>query len=196
MLLLYSSSLSEFSGSSNQNVATVNSSGKVTAISSGSATITARTIDGSNLTSTCQVTVNDEEGWVTLTPDFNKTIMFKKIRIKPNSTGTANYVGIRFSPLPNEYAETESCSVNTYTGWFINEAEERIYTSSMTNLGNGWFEYEHPSYLCFYNYERNVKWGAVKVFVEYPGATYGDVNGDGVITSADVTAVYNVLLGN
>lgn len=183
--------------SSNQNVATVNSSGKVTAISLGTATITARTVDGSNLTSTCQVTVNEEEGWTTLTPDFNKTIMFKRIRIKPNTTGTANYVGIRFSPLPNEYAKNESCSINTYTGWFANhETNETIDTSSMTPLGNGWFEYDHPSYLCFYNYERNVKWGAVKVFVEYPGAIYGDVNSDGIITAADVTAIYNILLEN
>lgn len=183
--------------SSNQNVATVNSSGKVTAKSEGTATITAKTVDGSNLTSTCQVTVNEEDGWAMLTPDFNKTIMFKKFRIKPNATGSSNYVGIRFSPLPNEYAELQSCSINSYTGWFMIEPEGQItYTSSMTDLGNGWFEYEYPSYLCFYNYERNVKWGTVKVFVEYPGTIYGDVNGDGNITAADITAVYNILLGN
>lgn len=183
--------------SSNQNAAIVNSSGKVTAISPGSATITARTVDGSNLTSTCQVTVNEEDGWATLTPDFNKAIMFKKIRIKPNTTGTSNYVVIELSPLPNAYAEEPSHGINTYTGWLMNEADgTTTNTSMMTNLGNGWFEYVHPSYLCFYGYQRNVKWGTVKVFVEYPGATYGDVNGDGIITAADVTAIYDILLGN
>ena len=32
--------------------------------------------------------------------------------------------------------------------------------------------------------------------VGYAQSVYGDVNGDGVVTSADVTQVYNVLLGN
>ena len=43
--------------SSNQNVATVNSSGKVTAKAIGNATITATTKDGSNLSASCAVTV-------------------------------------------------------------------------------------------------------------------------------------------
>lgn len=183
--------------SSNQNVAIVNSSGKVTAKTEGTATITAKTVDGSNLTASCQVTVNEEEGWVMLTPDFNKTIMFKKFRIKPNATGTSNYVEIKFSPLPNAYAEAPSLGINTYTGWLINEADgTTTNTSSMTSLDNGWFEYEHPSYLCYYDYQRNTKWGTVKVFVEYPGTINGDVNGDGSVNSADVTTVYKIILGN
>ncbi len=42
---------------SNSSVATVNSNGLVTAIAPGSATITARTTDGTNLSATCNVTV-------------------------------------------------------------------------------------------------------------------------------------------
>ena len=45
--------------SSNENVATVNSSGKVTARSVGTTTITAVTTDGSNLSATCVVTVTN-----------------------------------------------------------------------------------------------------------------------------------------
>ena len=43
---------------SNSNVATVNNNGLVTAIAPGSATITARTTDGTNLSATCIVTVS------------------------------------------------------------------------------------------------------------------------------------------
>ena len=43
--------------SSNENVATVDENGKVTAIKVGEATITATTTDGSNLSATCKVTV-------------------------------------------------------------------------------------------------------------------------------------------
>lgn len=45
--------------SNNTSVATVSSSGKVTGIGAGTATITAKTTDGSALTATCTVTVNE-----------------------------------------------------------------------------------------------------------------------------------------
>ena len=47
--------------SSNASVATVSSNGIVTAVAAGSATITATTCDGSNLSAACNVTVNEEE---------------------------------------------------------------------------------------------------------------------------------------
>ena len=46
--------------SSNTAVATVSSTGLVTALTAGTATISAKTNDGSNLTATCNVTVNNE----------------------------------------------------------------------------------------------------------------------------------------
>ena len=47
--------------SSNQEVATVNSTGTITAISAGVATITATTTDGSNISAECEVTVMQQE---------------------------------------------------------------------------------------------------------------------------------------
>lgn len=44
-------------GSSNPQVAMVDQSGKVTALSAGTATITAKTIDGSGMTTSCEITV-------------------------------------------------------------------------------------------------------------------------------------------
>ena len=38
--------------------------------------------------------------------------------------------------------------------------------------------------------------GLIGVVEETQSAVYGDVNGDGLITVADVTAIYNILLGN
>ena len=32
--------------------------------------------------------------------------------------------------------------------------------------------------------------------VTFPSSVYGDVNGDGVVTSADITAIYDFLLNN
>ena len=53
--------------SSDTTIATVSSSGLVTALSTGTATITATTADGTNLTDTCQLTVNNQ----VITGDFD-----------------------------------------------------------------------------------------------------------------------------
>lgn len=54
--------------SSNTGVATVDSNGKVTAVGNGSATITAKTTDGTNLSKTCTVTVTTPVTGVTVSP--------------------------------------------------------------------------------------------------------------------------------
>ena len=54
--------------SSNTSVATVNSSGVVTAVGNGTATITATTTDGTNISKTCSVTVRTPVTGVTVSP--------------------------------------------------------------------------------------------------------------------------------
>ena len=54
--------------SSNTSVATVDSNGKVTAVGNGSATITAKTTDGTNLSKTCTVTVTTPVTGVSVSP--------------------------------------------------------------------------------------------------------------------------------
>ena len=54
--------------SSNTSVATVNSSGVVTAVGNGTATITATTTDGTNISKTCSVTVKTPVTGVTVSP--------------------------------------------------------------------------------------------------------------------------------
>lgn len=50
--------------SSDTSVATVDANGVVTAVTAGSATITATTLDGSNLSASCNVTVNEPEHFI------------------------------------------------------------------------------------------------------------------------------------
>lgn len=73
--------------SSNNNVATVNSSGKVTAIVPGTATITATTTDGSNLSANCNITVMPILA-TGLTLNLNETNMRQGEHIKLTATVT------------------------------------------------------------------------------------------------------------
>lgn len=54
--------------SSNTSVATVNASGVITAVGNGTATITAKTTDGTNISKTCSVTVQTPVSGVTVSP--------------------------------------------------------------------------------------------------------------------------------
>ena len=54
--------------SSNTSVATVDGNGKVTAVGNGTATITAKTTDGTNISKTCSVTVRTPVTGVTVSP--------------------------------------------------------------------------------------------------------------------------------
>jgi uncharacterized protein YjdB len=58
--------------SSDESIATVDENGKVTAIKEGSATITAKTADGSNLTATCAVNVTTNNESVTVESEKDK----------------------------------------------------------------------------------------------------------------------------
>ena len=57
--------------SSNSNIATVDTNGKVTAVSQGTANITATTTDGTNLSADCLITVYPEQGTTGGSGDIN-----------------------------------------------------------------------------------------------------------------------------
>ena len=104
--------------SSNPQIATVDQSGKVTALSAGTATITAMANDGSNVSATCKVTVNSVTPSIslskteatlpvneimtlsyTITNSVTKTASWSTsdanvAYVKPNSDGSATIVGM------------------------------------------------------------------------------------------------------
>ncbi|MBP5687696.1 MAG: leucine-rich repeat protein [Muribaculaceae bacterium] len=83
--------------SSNPSVATVNQQGKVTAVAAGSATITATTADGSNLSATCQLTVSKP---IVIDYDFIEDGIAYKIN-SDNETLTITYTDNRDSYANN-----------------------------------------------------------------------------------------------
>ncbi|MBO5747403.1 MAG: Ig-like domain-containing protein, partial [Muribaculaceae bacterium] len=71
--------------SSDESVATIDANGLVTAITVGEATITATTVDGSNLTASCKVTV---------LPTLAESITLDKTEISLEATETATLIAI------------------------------------------------------------------------------------------------------
>ena len=104
--------------SDNPTVATVDQSGKITAISAGTATITAMALDGSNVSASCKVIVNAVETQIflsqteaslpvndimtltyTITNSLNKTATWSTSNanvayVKTNSDGSATILGV------------------------------------------------------------------------------------------------------
>ena len=104
--------------SSNTSVATVNSNGKVTAVTDGTATITAKTTDGTNLSATCKVTVSLKATGISL----DKTsLLFSSIgetatliaTITPN---IAAYKGVTWSSNNTSVATVNSSGLVTAKG--------------------------------------------------------------------------------
>lgn len=105
--------------SSNTSVATVNSSGVVTAISKGTATITATTSDG-NKTATCDVTVNNPSlsakasiGISTIVSNSGATRGINVTITASGGTGTYNYYYIKLYKDGSLISQTSNTSNNS-----------------------------------------------------------------------------------
>ena len=90
--------------SSNEAVATVNNKGEVTAIAVGEATITVTTVDGSNLSVSCTVTV---------VPTLAETITLDKIEISLEATETATLIATVLPELTTDKSVEWSSSDET-----------------------------------------------------------------------------------
>ena len=75
--------------SSNTDVATVDANGLVTAVGEGSATITARTQDGSNVSATCQVTVAEPPSYTSINTDKKVYSLSDTVKIIVNAEHVA-----------------------------------------------------------------------------------------------------------
>ena len=136
--------------SSNTSVATVNSNGLVTAKSPGSATITATTTDGTNLSSSCSLTVTERELNVSFHIDDIEASSGDTISIPFQLENNKKVCGFQMDFYYPEgfeildYTETDRFTNGTSVGYF-NHPEENwcrlmatnISTNIVLNAGNG-----------------------------------------------------------
>lgn len=140
--------------SSNTSVATVNSTGLVTAVAAGSATITVTTVDGAR-TANCTVTVTSGGGGVNITIDGNLTDWSavsaiatasgqSTTSLKVYDDDTYFYFGIAGSGLNTNYQlwlNTDNNTATGYNDWNYTSSGADYYVENGTlrkSTGTGW----------------------------------------------------------
>ena len=115
--------------------------------------------------------------WQTLTNNFDQSLPFKRIRVKPQNPNNY-YCEYFFSRKPNGVPDGEF-SVNTSTPG-INDNGNQYGSEVLTDVGDGWYEYEFNETVYFLMAQENVGEGYVQVFVDQT---------TGSITEAIIVAV-------
>ncbi len=162
--------------SSNVSVATVDENGLVTAMSLGDATITATTKDGTNLSASCAVTV---------VPEFASGISLNQSSVNLHFGESSQLVAtITPNNAPQDVVWTSSdpsvVSVDEDGFLYANSlGQATITATSIATTTNG----TNLTATCNVNVVK-------RYFCD------NDVNQDGVVTAADITALYNFLLNN
>lgn len=162
--------------SSNTSVATVNENGLVTALNIGDATITATTKDGTNLSASCAVSV---------VPEFAGGITLNQSSVVLHFGESSQLVAtITPNNAPQDVVWTSSdpsvVSVDEDGFLYANSlGQATITATSIATTTNG----TNLTATCNVNVVK-------RYFCD------NDVNQDGVVTAADITALYNYLLNN
>ena len=158
--------------SSNENVATVSSTGRVTAKTAGSATITCSAKDGSGVKATCMVTVTDP------TIKVSSIILNKSsLSLQPNQEETLTAT-----------VKPDNATDKTVT-WSSNNTNVATVSGGQIKaiaVGNA-------TIICSANDGSGVK-ATCTVTVTNPSRK-GDVNDDGQVNGTDLVALTNMILG-
>ena len=159
--------------SSNTAIATVDNTGLVTAKSVGSATITATTSDGTNLSASCKVTVTPQ-----LATDIALNQTLAEIGVGETVTLVAT-VSPNNTTNPSVKWTTENAAVATVVrGVVRGVGEGECYITATTQDGT------NLSAQCL-----------VAVWLNHPISIAGDVDGNGAVNGTDLNILINIILG-
>ena len=141
--------------SSNANVASVDSNGLVTAVGEGSATITARTQDGSNVSAACQITVAEPPSYTSINTDKKVYSLSDTVRIAVNASHVAGgAIGIDKAGV----------------GRVVTEDTEMTYSIDASKLGAG----KYSAYFTLWNsvHMGNIDTSRVEFTIECDNHSY------------------------
>ncbi len=141
--------------SSNTGVATVDANGLVTAVGEGSATITARTQDGSNVSAACQITVAEPPSYTSISTDKTVYRLSDTVRIAVNASHVAGgAIGIDKAGV----------------GRVVTEDTEMTYSIDASKLGAG----KYSAYFTLWNsvHMGNIDTSRVEFTIECDNHSY------------------------
>lgn len=158
--------------SSNTSVATVNNNGIVMALELGNATITATTKDGSNLSASCEVTVVPESAW----------------EINLNETA----VNLHFGEASQLVATVTPVEAIQDVSWTSSDKGVATVDENGLILARGLGQ----ATITATTIDGSELNATCDVIVSRRNYYILDVNNDGVLTSSDISSLYNYLLSN
>ena len=123
-----------------------------------------------------------EGSWVDVTKSFDKSIPFRKIRVRNYSSSYSNYCCVFFSTTPNNNTTSDTYyNINFYRltigdGVKQDDYNGYIYVRNCNYVGDSWYEYEFKQPVYFSHYQSNAPTNRLKAYVETNSAVRKTVN--------------------
>ena len=108
--------------------------------------------------------------WLFLDKGFDRSLKFRKVKVKAEKQQEGLYVCVKFSTIPNVTNSEEKYEINLYSWKIMDNAEElsndAIDFTSCKDVGDGWYEYEFSRDLYFSYGQENARYDKVQVYIE------------------------------
>ena len=110
--------------------------------------------------------------WREVTKNFDKSIPFKKIRVKNKKTSSANYCCVFFSTKPNDNTTSDTkYNINFYRltigdGVEQDDYKGYIYINTCKSIGDNWYEYEFKQPVYYSHYQSNSPTNQLLAYVD------------------------------
>lgn len=116
---------------------------------------------------TSALLAQNEQDWMTLTKNFDKSIQIKKIRVDVSYQSESQWICVIFSTLPKGEDCGKFYGVNLYNNKYYDGAEDRKHSVSIKKewlkVDDNWYEYEFDKPMYFYQFQKNADLNKVKV---------------------------------
>ena len=117
--------------------------------------------------------------WREVTKSFDKSIVFKKIRVKNTRTSSGVYCCVFFSTKPNDNTTADTKYNINFNRLTIGDGVEQddsrgyIYINTCKSIGDNWYEYEFKQPVYFSHYQSNSPTNQLLAYVEGTGTNDG-----------------------
>ena len=110
--------------------------------------------------------------WIEVTKTFDKSLPFRKIRVKNTRTSSGRYCCVFFSTKPNDNTTADTKYNINYNRLTIGDGVEQddpngyIYINKCTHVGDNWYEYEFKQPVYFSHYQSSAPTNQLLAYIE------------------------------